>query len=146
MKSKHLPWFLLEGQCATEAVRLKPGWKMGCCCRGWGGLVGAWKGKLLQWAVHFLFLCCIVLLLKGVHTITTNLNKLWAGHSVYLLSGSDHVIPYLIFNCFSRGKEQDKVIIADSAFIFLIIQSQSQWSGWSGRKRWSCLVWSLLER
>ena len=41
---------------------------------------------------------------------------------------------------------QDKVNTADSAFIFLIIQSQSQWSGWSGRRRWSCLVWSLLER
>ena len=42
--------------------------------------------------------------------------------------------------------KQDKVISADSAFIFLIIQSQNQWSGWSGRRRWSCLVWSLLER
>ena len=51
---------------------------------GLGGALRAWKGKLLQWAVHFLFLCCIVLLLKGVHTITTNLNKLWAGHSVGL--------------------------------------------------------------
>ena len=42
--------------------------------------------------------------------------------------------------------EQDKVNTADSAFIFMTIQSQSQWSGWSGRRRWSCLVWSLLER
>ena len=42
--------------------------------------------------------------------------------------------------------KQDKVNSADSAFIFLIIQSQNQWSGWSGRRRWSCLVWSLLER
>ena len=41
---------------------------------------------------------------------------------------------------------QDKVNTADSAFIFLIIQSQNQWWGWSGRRRWSCLVWSLLER
>ena len=32
---------------------------------------------------------------------------------------------------------------SDSAFIFLIIQSQNQWSG---RRRWPCLVWSLLER
>ena len=40
-------------------------------------------------------------------------------------------------------KEQDKVNNADSAFIFLIIQSQNQWSS---RKRWPCLVWSLLER
>ena len=39
---------------------------------------------MLQWAVHFLFLCYIVLLLKGIHTITTNLNKLWAGRSVRL--------------------------------------------------------------
>ena len=45
-----------------------------------------------------------------------------------------------------KYEEQDKVNTADSAFIFLIIQSQSQWSGWSGRRRWSCLVWSLLER
>ena len=44
------------------------------------------------------------------------------------------------------NKKQDKVNSADSAFIFLIIQSQNQWSGWSGRRRWSCLVWSLLER
>ena len=42
--------------------------------------------------------------------------------------------------------EQDKVNTADSAFIILIIQSQSQWYGWSGRRRWSCLVWSLLDR
>ena len=35
---------------------------------------------------------------------------------------------------------QDKVNTADSAFIFLIIQSQNQWSGLSGQKRWSCLV------
>ena len=41
--------------------------------------------------------------------------------------------------------EQDKVNTADSAFIFLIIQSQSQWSGWSGQRRLCCLVWSLLE-
>ena len=39
--------------------------------------------------------------------------------------------------------KQDKVNNADSAFIFLIIQSQNQWSG---RKRWPCLIWSLLER
>ena len=39
--------------------------------------------------------------------------------------------------------EQDKVNNAGSAFIFLIIQSQNQWSG---RRRWPCLVWSLLER
>ena len=42
--------------------------------------------------------------------------------------------------------KQDKVNNADSAFIFLTIQSQNQWSGWSGRRRWPCLVWSLLER
>ena len=42
--------------------------------------------------------------------------------------------------------KQDKVNTADPAFIFLIIQSQNQWSGWSGRRRWPCLVWSLLER
>ena len=41
--------------------------------------------------------------------------------------------------------EQDKVNTADSEFIFLIIQSQNQWSGLSGRRGWSCLVWSLLE-
>ena len=35
---------------------------------------------------------------------------------------------------------QDKVNTADSAYIFLIIQSQKQWSGWSGRRRWSCLA------
>ena len=46
----------------------------------------------------------------------------------------------------SRQRKQDKVNSADSAFIFLIIQSQNQWSGWSGRRRWPCLVWSLLER
>ena len=40
--------------------------------------------------------------------------------------------------------EQDKVNNADSALIFLI--SQNQWSCWSGRRRWSWLVWSLLER
>ena len=28
--------------------------------------------------------------------------------------------------------EQDKVNTADSVFIFLINQSQNQWSGWSG--------------
>ena len=39
--------------------------------------------------------------------------------------------------------KQDKVNNADSAFIFLIIQSQNQWSG---QRRWPCLVWSLLER
>ena len=33
-----------------------------------------------------------------------------------------------------------------SIYIFLIIQSQNQWSGWSGQRRWSGLVWSLLER
>ena len=43
-------------------------------------------------------------------------------------------------------KKQDKVNTVDSAFIFLIIQSQNQWSSWSGRRRWSGLVWSLLER
>ena len=43
-------------------------------------------------------------------------------------------------------EKQDKVNSADSAFKFLIIQSQNQWSGWSGQRRWSCLVWSLLER
>ena len=42
--------------------------------------------------------------------------------------------------------QQNKVNSADSAFIILIIQSQSQWYGWSGRRRWSCLVWSLLDR
>ena len=42
--------------------------------------------------------------------------------------------------------KQDKVNNADSAFIFLIIQSQNQWSSWSGRRIWSGLVWSLLER
>ena len=40
-------------------------------------------------------------------------------------------------------QKQDKVNNADSAFIFLIIQSQNQWSG---QRRWPCLVWSLLER
>ena len=40
--------------------------------------------------------------------------------------------------------KQDKVNTADSAFIFLI--GQNKWSGWSGQRRWSCLVWSLLER
>ena len=40
-------------------------------------------------------------------------------------------------------KIQDKVNSADSAFIFLIIQSQNQWSG---RRRRPCLVWSLPER
>ena len=35
--------------------------------------------------------------------------------------------------------EQDKVNTADSAFIFLIIQSQNQWSGW---RRWSGLVFA----
>ena len=42
--------------------------------------------------------------------------------------------------------KQDKVNKADSAFIFLIILliSQNQWLGWSGRRKWSCLVWSLL--
>ena len=44
------------------------------------------------------------------------------------------------------SQEQDKVNNADSAFIFFIIQSQNQWSGRSGRTRWPCLVWSLLER
>ena len=44
--------------------------------------------------------------------------------------------------------KQDKVNTADSAFIFLIILliSQNKWSGWSGQRRWSCLVWSLRER
>ena len=44
--------------------------------------------------------------------------------------------------------KQDKVNTADSAFIFLIILliSQNQWPGCSGRRRWSCRVWSLLER
>ena len=48
---------------------------------------------------------------------------------------------------FIDGKEeQDKVNTADSAFIFFIILliSQNKWSGWSGQRRWSCLVWSLL--
>ena len=43
-------------------------------------------------------------------------------------------------------EKQDEVNTADSAFIFFIIQSQNQWSGWSGRRRWPRLVWSLLER
>ena len=51
-----------------------------------------------------------------------------------------------IQKCFETYNKQDKVNNADSAFIFLIIQSQNQWSGWSGRRRWTCLVWSLLER
>ena len=46
-------------------------------------------------------------------------------------------------NYSSAATKQDKVNSADSAFIFLIIQSQNQWSG---RRRWPCLVWSLLER
>ena len=43
---------------------------------------------------------------------------------------------------------QDKVNNADCALIFMIILviSQNHWSGWSGQRRWSCLVWSLLER
>ena len=43
--------------------------------------------------------------------------------------------------------QQDKVNTADSEFIFLIILliSQNLWLGWSGRRRWSCLIWSLLE-
>ena len=47
-----------------------------------------------------------------------------------------------------RNVKQDEVNTANSAFIFLIILfiSQNQWSGWSGRRRWSCLVWSLRER
>ena len=46
------------------------------------------------------------------------------------------------------GSKQDKVNTADSAFIFLInlLISQNKWPGWTGRRRWSCLVWSLLER
>ena len=39
--------------------------------------------------------------------------------------------------------EQDKWNSADSAFMFLIIQSQNQWSG---QRIWPCLVWSLIER
>ena len=44
--------------------------------------------------------------------------------------------------------KQDQVNTADFAFIFLIILfiSQNKWSGWSGRRRWFCLVWSLQER
>ena len=44
--------------------------------------------------------------------------------------------------------KQDKINTADSAFIFLIILliSKNRWSGWSGRKRCSCLAWSLLYR
>ena len=44
--------------------------------------------------------------------------------------------------------KQDKVNTADSAFIFLIILLiiQNKWSGWSGQRKWSFLVWSLLER
>ena len=53
---------------------------------------------------------------------------------------------FSVFYQRQKIKKQDKVNNADSAFIFLIIQSQNQWSGWSGRRRWPCLVWSLLER
>ena len=43
--------------------------------------------------------------------------------------------------------KQDKVNTADSAFIFLInlLISQNKWPGWTGQRRWSCLVLSLLE-
>ena len=49
---------------------------------------------------------------------------------------------------FKKVNKQDKVNTADSAFIFLMILliSQNQWLGWSGQRRWSCLVLSLLER
>ena len=40
--------------------------------------------------------------------------------------------------------EQDKVNNADSAFIFLIMQSQNQRSGWSGQVGEDGLVWSGL--
>ena len=46
-------------------------------------------------------------------------------------SRGDSVLTKRIIRC---EEEQDKVNTADSAFIFLIIQSQSQWSGWSGRR------------
>ena len=49
------------------------------------------------------------------------------------------------FNCEKISKTRQSNHCGFSIYI-LIIQSQSQWSGWSEQKRWSCLVWSLLER
>ena len=78
-------------------------------------------------------------------------NRGWSLNSLGFLSIDLHSpLPFFLFlRCIQKVIyiiQQDKVNTADSAFIFLIIQSQSQWSGWSGRRRWSCLVWSLLER
>ena len=55
---------------------------------------------------------------------------------------------HLLPSCVNFLQKQDKVNTADSAFIFLIIFliSKDRWTGWSGQRRWSCLVWSLLER
>ena len=43
--------------------------------------------------------------------------------------------------------KQDKINTADSAFIFLtfLLSSQNRRLGWSGRRIWSGLVWSLLD-
>ena len=50
----------------------------------------------------------------------------------------------IIIIIYKGHDQQDKVNTADSVFTFLI--SQNQWLVWSGQRRWSCLVWSLLER
>ena len=75
---------------------------------------------------------------------------LWSRDMVIAIPNNQPKNPQLISNLLivtpMSVEKQDKVNNADSAFIFLIIQSQNQWSGWSGRRRWPCLVWSLLER
>ena len=51
---------------------------------------------------------------------------------------------HVMIGILSLQIKQDKVNTADSAFIFLIILliSQNRWSGWSGRRRWSGLVFA----
>ena len=66
------------------------------------------------------------------------------GPAARVLDPGNPILGFIVISNISKyKKEQDKVNNADSAFIFLIIQSQNQWSG---RRRWPCLVLSLLER
>ena len=75
------------------------------------------------------------------------INSRWSQSLSHLLwlNGRDQMPHRKHYPSTDLDFEQDKVNNADSAFIFLIIQSQNQWSGWTGQRRWSCLVLSLLE-
>ena len=90
-------------------------------------------------------LWCRVLLSPAISISTCNLGQLdlaKKGTTILCQAGRD----LWMLKEYTNLLQQDKVNSADSAFIFLIIQSQNQWSGWSRRRSWSCLVWYFLER